>query len=93
MVKHMVLWRLKDSTNKDEVLAKMHSIFHAFRDEVPGMNSLEVYKSFDGADICLISEHVDRDALNAYQEFPAHIEAKKYVHSVIETREFCDYEY
>ena len=92
MVRHIVMWNLNEGLDADEVLEKMQRIFEAFSSQVPGMLSLTLHRSFAGCDLCLISKHKDPDALEAYQTFPAHLEAKKYVHSVIRERVFIDFE-
>ena len=92
MVRHIVMWNLNEGLDAGEVLAKMQQIFGAFSAQVPGMTSLTVHRGFAGYDLCLLSEHENHASLEAYQTFPAHLEAKKYVHSVIRERASCDFE-
>ena len=51
-----------------------------------------MHKSFAGYDVELITELESREALAVYQEHPAHMEVKKFVHSVISERVFCDFD-
>lgn len=93
MVQHIVMWNFKPEVNKEEVVKTMQQIFASFSADVPGMSSLQVYQGFQGYDACLISHHENEEALEIYQNFPGHLEAKKYVHSVIEQRASCDFVY
>lgn len=92
MVQHIVFWNLKEGVDRDAVYTQLVGVFDAFSKDVPGMRSLKLYKSFGGYDICLISFHQDRAALEAYQNFPAHQDAKKIVASYRSERAACDFE-
>ena len=49
-------------------------------------------RSFAGYDVALIAELESREALEAYQNFPPHVEIKKWVGSIAKNRTFCDFE-
>lgn len=92
MIRHIVLWQLKPELNKEETYIKWKAMFGAFAQQVPGLKNLGVYKSFAGWDLCLVSEHENKEALEAYQEHPEHIKAVTVVRSGIVDRAFCDFE-
>lgn len=94
MVKHIVMWNLADAEHKSENAAKMKSMLEALVGVVPGLLKLEVAENFNpkGYDVILYSEFTDKAALAVYQDHPAHLECKKFVHSVISDRIAGDFE-
>ena len=85
MVKHIVLWKLADPARKAESISKMKQMLEALVGVVPGLLKLEVNPNLNpnGFDVCLYSEFTDQ---------AAHLECKKFVHSVISDRTAADYE-
>lgn len=94
MIKHIVLWKLADETHKEENAAQMKKMLESLNGVVPGLICLEVNLIINPGkyDICLYSEFVDKISLDGYQNHPAHLECKKFVHSVISDRTAADYE-
>ena len=93
MVKHIVLWNLTDPAHKDENAAQMKEKLEGLVGVVPGLVSAQVGRGFSGFDVALVSELTDRDALAVYQDHPALMEVKKFVHSVISERVSCDFDF
>ena len=93
MVQHIVLWSFKEGVDQDENFARIDSIFKDFAPQVPGLQSLNLYRGFQGYDVCLISIHDDKAALEAYQTFPAHLEVKKVISDIRSARASCDFEF
>ena len=93
MVKHIVLWNLTDPAHKDENAAQMKEKLEGLVGVVPGLVSAQVGRGFAGFDVALVSELTDREALAVYQDHPAHMEVKKFVHSVISERVSCDFDF
>ena len=89
MIKHIVLWELEDKTQADANAAKMKERLVG---QTPGLLSAHVSRSFAGYDVALIAELESREALEAYQNFPPHVEIKKWVGSIAKNRTFCDFE-
>lgn len=97
MVHHIVLWNLKEELNEQErkdaaktVKEKLEAVKH----QVEGVISLEVVineLSSSNADIGLISCFESVEALEAYQQHPAHKQAGAYVGSVTCNRKCLDY--
>jgi hypothetical protein len=92
MVKHIVMWNLADPTTKQETGLHMKELLEGLVGKVPGLLRAEVGIGFNGYDVALYSELASREALAVYQEHPAHLEVKTYVHSVISQRVCCDWE-
>ncbi len=91
MVRHIVLWNLKDEAlghTKEENIALLKEKFAAIDGKIDGMLSIEVTANFvpGGVDACLLCTFVNREALDSYQVNPLHLEIKKFVHQVITER-------
>lgn len=92
MVQHIVLWVLKEDIDRDAAFNDIKQTFDAFKNEVPGLLHLNVYRSFAGYDVCLMSQHESREALNAYQQHPGHLAAKAVVAKYRTARAASDFE-
>ncbi len=94
MVKHIVFWKVRDDEEKRANMEQMRQKLTALVGVVPGLRSAEVgFNVKDGGfDLALYSEFDSMDALAGYQVHPAHLEVKKFVHSVITDRTAVDYE-
>lgn len=91
MVKHIVLWRLK---NKADV-ARVKQELESMRGKIPGLVNLEVGVNFaEGSpvDVGLYSEFTDRTALHTYADHPVHVPVKQVVGSLVAERWVLDYE-
>lgn len=96
MIVHIVMWRLKDEAlggGKAQNSAIIKERLEGLVGKVDGLLKLVVNSGFNpnGMDLCLYSEFIDREALDAYQVNELHCEIKKFVHAVVEDREVCDY--
>lgn len=94
MVKHIVMWKLADTEHTTETISKMKSMLEALVGVVPGLLKLEVAENFNpgGFDVILYSEFIDKASLAVYQDHPAHLECKKYIHTVICDRTAGDFD-
>ena len=99
MIKHIVLWRLKDfaeGATKHQNALKVKGLLEDMRGKISGMLKLEVGLNFensgDAVDISLYTEFESREALNAYQMHPTHMPAKKIIPLVRLERRVADYE-
>lgn len=91
MVRHIVMWNLKPEAaghTKAENAQLMKEKLEGLLGKVEGMLSAQVTTNFTpgGIDVCLVSTHTNKAALDIYQNHPAHLEVKKFVHEVIESR-------
>ena len=99
MVKHIVLWNFSESfsdAEKQEAGAKMKALLEPIKDLVAGAVKIQVIQNqipSSNRDIALISTFETVEALETYQNHPAHVEAGKYVRSVTCDRACIDYEF
>ena len=99
MVKHVILWQLKDeltAEEKKEVKEGIKEGLEGLAGEIPGL--LEITVQIEGlassnADVMLDSSFTDEDALKAYAVHPAHVAvADGKVRPYTKTRACLDYE-
>ena len=92
MVKHIVVYKLKDGVDKQEAVKIVASVLEPLVGKIPGLLHLEIRQAFQGMDYALYSEFESRQALADYAVNPLHIEAKSHFHHFIDTRVAADYE-
>ena len=94
MIKHIVFWKICDDKNKEKNMLHMKKILEDLVGVIPNLLSVEIGFNFNpnGFDISLYSELSDKNALDIYQNHPAHLKVKEFVHSVVTERTVCDYE-
>ena len=92
MVKHIVVYKLKEDVNKEEAVKIIASVLEPLVGKIPGLLHLEIRSCFQGMDYALYSEFESKEALFAYAENPLHIEAKGHFSHFIDTRVAADYE-
>jgi len=72
MIKHIVMWKLRDKADAVEIKARLE----ALNGKIPGLIKIEAGIDFLGseqsADVVLYSELESRAALEAYQAHPEH---------------------
>lgn len=100
MIKHIVMFKLKEANGKTEYenALEAQKRFDNVIAEVKELKKGEVViNSKDAPDsnytIALICEFDDIAALNAYQVHPAHVEFDKFIGTVKTDRACIDYEY
>ena len=92
MVRHIVLYTLKEGLDKDAAVALIASKLEPLVGKIPGLLKMEVRRCFAGCDYALYSEFESRAHLVAYATNPLHLEAKTHFHHFIATRTAADYE-
>ena len=92
MVKHIVVYTLKEGVNKEEAVSIIASVLEPLVGRIPGLLHLEIRRCFNGSDYALYSEFESRELLAAYAQHPLHLEAKTHFHHFIATRTAADYE-
>ena len=99
MIKHIVMWRLKDEAHGNSRSANAELVkdkLEALRGRIPGLLAIEVGLDFSrseaSADVVLYSEFEDREALAAYQGHPEHEAVKAFIGEVTAQRWVVDYE-
>ena len=92
MVKHIVLYTLKDGVDKAQAVAIIKSQLEPLVGKIPGLLHMEIRQAFSGMDYALYSEFESRQALADYAKHPLHLAAKEKFHHYIGTRVAADYE-
>ncbi len=98
MIRHIVMWKLKDQAEggtRAENAEKMRTLLENCRDVAPGTREFNVGIAAPGEestyDLVLVSTFDDDAALNAYQVHAEHEKAKAFIGKVRETRQCVDY--
>ena len=92
MVKHIVMYTLKEDLQKDEAVKFIASTLEPLVGKIPGLLHLEVRRAYQGMDYALYSEFESREALAAYAVHPLHLAAKEQFHHMIASRVAADYD-
>ncbi|MFQ5518859.1 MAG: Dabb family protein [Mariprofundus sp.] len=92
MVKHIVMWKLRDKTDAGEIKQRLE----ALDGKIPGLIKIEVgidfLESEQSADVVLYSELDSREALEAYQTHAEHMAVVPIVKAAAVSRVVVDYE-
>ena len=97
MVRHIVLWNLKETLSESErrtAAARIKTALEALPEEIPGIVSLTVHADMVGGnrDLALDSVFESEEALRAYVDHPAHVRvATEIVRPATQDRASADY--
>ena len=96
MVKHIILWKLKEEHNTLEVKAAMKENLEALVGKVPGLIELNIQfekLQSSNADVMLYSVLESEEALKGYATHPDHVyAANTFVRPFTESRLCLDFE-
>ena len=92
MVKHIVVYTLKEGVDKEEAVKLIASKLEPLVGRIPGLLKMEVRRCFSGMDYALYSEFASKEDLANYTTHPAHLAAKEHFWHFLETRVAADYE-
>ena len=92
MVKHIVLYTLKEGVDKDQAVAVVKEQLEPLVGVIPGLTHMEIRRAYNGMDYALYSEFESREALANYAGHPAHLAAKEHFWGFLDTRVCADYE-
>ncbi len=99
MVKHVVMWMLKEETQygkKAEAALRMKQMLENLAGKVPTLRHIEVsdnvFAASPACDVVLYSEFDSRADLEAYQVHPEHLKCVEFVKQVVAERRVLDYE-
>lgn len=96
MIRHIVMWRLKDTPNKAANAVRIKQLLESLRDRIPGLLKIEVGIDFSAsdasADLVLLSEFSDRAALDLYQRHPLHAQMKPEIGNMTAERRVVDHQ-
>lgn len=97
MVKHMIVWKLKDDIeNKEATALNIKSALEGLVGKIDGLTKMEIIIDklpSSSGDIMMDSEFESNDALMTYQQHPLHVEiANGIVRPSVSARLSLDYE-
>ncbi|MGM9605626.1 MAG: Dabb family protein [Faecousia sp.] len=92
MVKHIVLYQIKDGVDKPETVRLVASLLEPLVGKIPGLLHLEIRQAYNGMDYALYSEFESREALSSYAVHPLHLEAKEQFFHLLDSRVAADYD-
>jgi len=92
MVKHIVVYTLKEGVDKDEAVKLIASKLEPLVGQIPGLLKMEIRRCFAGMDYALYSEFERPEDVPAYRAHPLHQEAKSHFHHLLDKRCSADYE-
>ena len=92
MVKHIVLYTLKEGVDKAAAVELIRSVLEPLAGQIPGLQKMEIRRAYQGLDYALYSEFESAQALSDYTANPLHQEAKKHFAHLLESRVAADYE-
>lgn len=92
MVKHIVVYKLKEGYEKDEAVEFIASKLEPLVGQIPGLLKMEVRRCFAGCDYALYSEFEKKEDVPAYRAHPLHQAAKACFHHLLDQRFSADYE-
>lgn len=100
MIKHIVMWKLKDSAEgntKAQNAVIIQERLEALSAKIPEIKFMEVGININPSemayDAVLVSEFASPEDLETYQNHPEHKKVQGFVKAVRETRVVADYEF
>ena len=96
MVKHIVMWKLKENAMGADKRANAITIkkkLEALKNVVPGAYKMQVGIIYNpaGYDVVLYSEFNDQDALEVFRMHPEQIKFREFLHEVVAQSAVADY--
>lgn len=97
MLRHIILWKLKNDIAEGEKAAvkeRIKTSLEALPPFIEGLEALKVHTDAlpsSSADLMLESLLRDEAALEYYRDHPKHVEAATYVRSVVDVRLCLDF--
>lgn len=96
MVYHIILWKLKDEDNTDEVKGRIKSGLEGLSGKIPGLLEIKVQTEClpsSNADVMLYSTFESAEALKGYAVHPEHVKvADTFVRPFTLARSCIDFE-
>ena len=92
MVKHIVLYTLKEGVDKDQAVAIIKEQLEPLVGKIPGLLHMEIRRAYNGMDYALYSEFASKEDLTNYAGHPLHLAAKEHFWNFLDSRVCADYE-
>ena len=94
MVKHIVLYTLKEGVNKEDAVKIIKESLEPLVGVIPGLLHMEIRQAYQGGmDYALYSEFDCKESLANYAGHPAHQAAKDHFWHFLDQRFCADYEF
>ena len=92
MVKHIVLFNVKEGEDKAAVAKIAASVLEPLVDQIEGLLHVEVRETYAGMDFALYCELESKEAMAYYADHPLHTAAKEKFFHLLSSRVAADYE-
>ena len=93
MIKHIVVYTLKEGVNKPEAIEIVRSQLEPLVGVIPGLTHMEIRATYQGGmDYALYSEFESKEAMAFYADHPLHTAAKEKFFHLLSKRVAADYE-
>lgn len=92
MVKHIVLFKVKEGEDVAQVVRLAQDALLPLVGKIEGLNYAEVKQTYAGMDIALYCELESKEAMAFYADHPLHTEAKSKFFHLLSGRVAADYE-
>ena len=99
MIRHVVMWKLKDNAegrSREENIELISKELYALMPIIPEIKKMEIgfdiSKTDMSMDMILLTEFDSVEALNTYAVHPEHLKVSGFIRSVIESRVVLDAE-
>ncbi len=92
MVKHIVLFQVKEGEDVALVTKLAQDALLPLVGKIEGLNYVEVRQTYAGMDIALYCELESKEAMAFYADHPLHTEAKTKFFHLLASRVAADYE-
>ena len=92
MVKHIVLYTLKEGVDKTAAVELIRSVLEPLAGQIPGLQKMEIRRAYQGLDYALYSEFESAEALKNYASHPLHLAAKEHFWHMLDKRFSADYD-
>ena len=93
MIKHIVMWKLGDDSDKKAAAQGIKTALEGLKGKIPGLIDCRVSPAYKGTyDLVLETEFESEAAQDAYQVNPLHLACKEIVHMHVVDRAFADFE-
>lgn len=100
MIKHIVMWTVKDEAggkSKAENLARMKALLEDLPAKIPFVEDLEVattgvFEAVPATDVILYTSFLTKEDLKAYAVHPEHLKVVEFIKTVAAERRVIDYE-
>ena len=92
MVKHIVLYTLKEGVDKAAAVELIRSVLEPLAGQIPGLQKMEIRRAYQGLDYALYSEFESAQALKDYASHPLHLAAKEHFWHMLDQRYSADSE-